>query len=293
MTTKTIITRLGCAALLLGGCDVKDPIHDTPHPDSGRITLVTEWHDCSAGTGIPATYTVKVGEYSATVSGTTVTVDHLFEPGNYRLVVHNTPDAITVNGTVATAAAAATPAGQTGTFIHATPGWLHAGVTNVAIEKDKEHTVTVVAHPQTHQPTLVIEPAGGTAGKIESIEGTLSGVVGTLDIDAGTCTAPSNVALAFTKITDGANTGKWSATVRLLGVADGQQRLNAKIRFTGDTPTPVTLDSDLSTALAAFNTDKHMPVTLDGAVVETPTGAVLSATITDWNPVNGSPVVAD
>ena len=58
-------------------------------------------------------------------------------------------------------------------------------------------------------------------------------------------------------------------------------------------PTPVTLDSDLSTALAAFNTDKHMPVTLDGAVVETPTGAVLSATITDWNPVNGSPVVAD
>ena len=67
--------------------------------------------------------------------------------------------------------------------------------------------------------------------------------------------------------------------MRLLGVAGGQQKLDAKLYFAGDSPKPVTLDSDLTTELAAFNTDKRKPLTLGGKVVETPTGADFSATL--------------
>ena len=38
-------------------------------------------------------------------------------------------------------------------------------------------------------------------------------------MDNGTHGTPLNVALAFAKVTEGANAGKWAATVRLLGVA--------------------------------------------------------------------------
>ena len=101
------------------------------------------------------------------------------------------------------------------------------------------------------------------------------------------------MALTFTKITSGADAGKWSATMRLLGVAGTAQRLTAQIRFSGNSPQPVTLTSDLTTMLATFNTDKTKPLALGGTVAETPTGAGFSATITDWKQVTGGPVTAD
>ncbi|CUO81075.1 Uncharacterised protein [Bacteroides xylanisolvens] len=99
--------------------------------------------------------------------------------------------------------------------------------------------------------------------------------------------------LTFSKITDGANVGKYTATVRLLGTAGTQQQLTATITFTDGSPAAVTLTSDLTTELAAFNADKRTPLTLGGTIVETPTGAGFSATITDWTPVHGGLVTAD
>lgn len=54
-----------------------------------------------------------------------------------------------------------------------------------------------------------------------------------------------------------------------------------------DSPKPVTLDSDLTTELATFNAEKYKPLALGGKIVETPTEADFSATITDWTPGNG------
>ena len=65
--------------LLLAGCDVKDPIYNTPHPDKGQITLTTDWTRRTTGVDIPANYTVASGEYMATVSDATNTLDRLFE----------------------------------------------------------------------------------------------------------------------------------------------------------------------------------------------------------------------
>ncbi|HJA15638.1 MAG TPA: FimB/Mfa2 family fimbrial subunit [Candidatus Butyricimonas faecavium] len=292
-TLKLMIIATTGVAMLLTACDVEDPIYDTPHPNHGKITLTTDWAERGAGIDIPVSYTVKVGEYSAAVNGTTNTIDNLFVPENYRIHVHNTADNITVSGTTASVAAATASDGQPGVFVNNAPGWLFCGTMDVAIEKDKVHELTVAMSQQVRQLTFVIEPTGGAANQIESIKGYLSGVAGTLDIDAGTHGNPSSIALEFEKLTGDADAGKWSVTVRLLGTAGAQQRLYAQIRFEDNRPTAVTLDSDLSTDLAAFNMDKKIPFTLGGKVVKTPIEAGFTATIEDWKPVQGDSVVAN
>lgn len=293
-TTVTLL--LGWAIIFLVGCNVNDPIYNTTHPDQGKITLTTDWTARTAGINIPASYTVKYGEHSAVVSGTTNTLDNLFEPGTCRLLIYNTPEHISVSGTTATVASASGNVGGVGSFVQEMPGWLFTHAANVLVEKDTDHTLTVAMRQQVRQLTLFIEPTGGTTDKIERIEGYLSGVASTLDIDNGTHGTPLNAALAFTKVTNGANAGKWSATVRLLGVAGTQQKMYATIYFNGNNPKPVSLNDgkgiDLTEALGAFNTDKKTPLSLDGKVVGTPTGVGFTATITDWTKVDGGSVTA-
>lgn len=303
MKKDRIYQLIGAAAIaaLLAGCDVKDPIYDTPHPEHGTIALTTDWSGIGEGLTAPANYTVAVtpaaaaatGGYTATLTGTTATLDHLFEPGKYSIYAYNTAEHIAVTGTVASVEAASAPAGQTGAFVGNAPGWLFASAMDATIEADKEHAYTAVMQQQVRQLTLIIEPTGGTTDRVESITGTLSGVAGTLDIDNDTHGSPSNVAMTFSKITEGTDAGKYAATVRLLGTAGTQQQLTATIAFTDGSPASVTLTSDLTTALAAFNADRRKPLTLGGSVVETPTGAGFSATITGWTPVHGGPVTAD
>lgn len=289
---KKIVLFLG-SVLLLASCDVKDPIYNTPHPDHGAVTLTADWSQRSTGIDIPASYTVQAGDYTATLGDATNRIDHLFEPGAYRFYIYNTPEQVSVSGTNATVAAASGNWDGVGAFVAASPGWLFTCAMDVVIEKDTEYELTAAMQQQVRQLTLVIEPTGGTTDRIETVEGYLSGAAATLDMDNGTYGTPSNVALTFTKITSGADAGKWSATMHLLGVAGAAQQLTAQIRFSGNSPQPVTLTSDLTTMLATFNTDKTKPLALGGTVAETPTGAGFSATITDWTPIHGGPVTAD
>lgn len=289
MTTKTIITLLGYASLLFASCDVKDPIYDTPHPELGRITFTTNWNHIGEGLTAPGSYTIKVGEYSVTASGTTYTLNNLFEPQNYRAYIYNTPDNITISGTTASVAAATPPTSQAGTFIQNSPQWFFTSAMDVTVEKDKCHEVTALMQQQVRQLTLVIEPAGDAAERIENITATLSGIAGVLDIDNGTHSKASNVALNFSKDTD----GKWSVTVRLLGVTGMEQKLSATISFTDGNPQAIPLDSNLSAELSTFNNDKHIPLELSSKVVQTPTGTGFTATITSWKKVERAPVVAN
>ncbi|WP_294559126.1 FimB/Mfa2 family fimbrial subunit [uncultured Bacteroides sp.] len=294
MRTNTLLKILSVfSAISLAGCDVKDPIYNTPHPGHGKITLTTDWTNRTAGIDIPASYTVVTGDYATVVSGASNTLDRLFEPGTYRAHIYNTPEHITVSGTVVTVAGASGNVDGVGQFVQEMPGWLFTSTVDAAIEKDTDYELTAIMQQQVRQLTFVIEPTGGTINQIESIEGYLSGAAGTLDIDTGTHGSASNVALEFARIATGADAGKWSATVRLLGTAGAQQRLHAQIRFADNRPTAVPLDSDLSAELSAFNTDKRTPLTLGGKVVETPTGVGFTATIEDWKLVNGGSVEAN
>ena len=287
MTTTRYTTTILTLALLLtlGGC-VKDELHDTPHPDTGKVTVTADWADRGEGVDIPTEWTVTMGDYTGTETGATHSPDYLFNPGSYTLAVYNPADGITVSGTTATVAAA-------GGFIVNTPGWLFTSVQEVAIEADTDYSLTAAMRQQVRLLTLVIEPTGDAADRIETIEGTLSGAAGTLDFATGTHGTPSEVELHFTKITDGDDAGKWMATVRLLGIAGDAQRLTATLAYTDGNPQPTSLNSDLTSALDGFNEDKTTPLTLGGTVVETPGEAGFTGEITDWEEVDGGHVNAE
>ena len=285
-TTRYTTTILTLALLLtLGGC-VKDELHDTPHPDTGKVTVTADWTDRGEGVDIPASWHIVMGDYTGTETGATHSPDYLFNPGSYTLAAYNIPEGITVSGTTATVAAV-------GSFITGIPGWLFTSVQEVEIEADTDYSLTAVMHQQVRELTLVIEPTGDAAERIESIEGTLSGAAGTLDFATGTHGTPSEVELHFTKITDGDDAGKWTATVRLLGIAGDAQRLIATLTYTDGNPADTSLESDLTAALNGFNDGKTAPLTLGGTIAETPGEAGFTGEITDWETVDGGGVDAE
>ena len=288
MTTTGYKTTILSLALLLtlGGC-VKDELHDTPHPDTGSITVTADWAGRGEGVDIPAEWTVTMGDYTGTETGATHSPDYLFNPGSYTLAVYNPADGITVSGMTAAVAAA------DGGCIVNTPGWLFTSVQEVEIEADTDYSLTAVMHQQVRELTLVIEPTGDAAERIESIEGTLSGAAGTLDFATGTHGTPSEVKLHFTKITEGDDVGKWMATVRLLGIAGNSQRLTATLTYTDGNPQPTSLNSDLTAALDGFNDDKTTPLTLGGTLAETPDEAGFTGEITGWETVDSGGVDAE
>lgn len=286
--TIYIIRYCVAAALTLAATScVKDELHDTPHPDYGKITVTADWSDRGEGVDIPAEWTVTMGDYTGTETGATHSPDYLFKPGGYTLAAYNIPEGITISGTTATVAAA------DGGCIVNTPGWLFSSVQEVAIEADTDYELTAIMRQQVRKLTLMIEPTGDAANRIESIEGTLSGAAGTLDFATGTYGTPSEVELRFTKITDGDDAGKWMATVRLLGIAGNLQRLTATLTYTDGNPQPTALESDLTTALADFNDGKTAPLTLGGTIAETPGEAGFTGEITDWETVDGGGVDAE
>ena len=287
MTTTRYTTTILTLALLLtlGGC-VKDELHDTAHPDTGKVTVTADWADRGEGVDIPVSWHIVMGDYTGTETGATHSPDYLFEPGSYTFAVYNPADGMTVSGTTATVAAA-------GGFIVNTPGWLFTSVQEVAIEADTDYELTAAMRQQVRELTLVIEPTGDAADRIESIEGTLSGAAGTLDFATGIHGTPSEVELRFTKITSGNDAGKWMATVRLLGIAGDTQRLTATLAYTDGNPADTSLESDLTAVLNGFNEDKTTPLTLGGTVVETPGEAGFTGEITDWEEVDGGHVNAE
>ena len=287
MKARQYINMMGMAAAVLLSSCVKDTLYDTPHPDYGKIAVTADWSARGEGIDIPATWTVTMGDYTGTETSATHAPDHLFAPGSYTLAAYNIPEGITVSGTTAAVAAA------DGGCIVNTPGWLFTSVQEVEIEADTDYSLTAIMQQQVRELTLMIEPAGDAADRIESIEGTLSGAAGTLDFATGAHGTPSEVELHFTKITEGDDVGKWMATVRLLGIAGNSQRLTATLTYTDGNPADTSLESDLTAALDSFNDGKTAPLTLGGTLAETPDEAGFTGEITGWETVDGGGVDAE
>ena len=294
MKAKQYINMMGMAAAVLLSSCVKDTLYDTPHPDYGKIAVTADWSARGEGIDIPATWTVTMGDYTGTETSATHAPDHLFAPGSYTLAVWNPAEGITVNGTTATVAAATGTRAGMDAFVNNAPGWFFTYTKQVTIEKDKNNPLTAAMKQQVRELTLVVEPTGDAAGRITEIVAHLTGAAGTLDFATDTYGAASNVVLPFTRITEGADAGKWTATVRLLGVTGSEQLLKGEIRYADGNPLPTTLESDLSEALKEFNAKKTEPLTLGGTLVETPEGMeVDGAGITGWKPIDGGEVGAD
>ena len=95
----------------------------------------------------------------------------------------------------------------------------------------------------------------------------------------------------FSKITEGDDAGKWSCTVRLLGISGEPCKLAGTIFFDSG-PDPMPLEGDLSEYLSGFNTGKEVPLVLKGLVKEVPTGAGFSGIVDGWESVEGGNVDA-
>lgn len=263
---------------------------DDDEPQDKQVTLTTDWTNRGTGIDIPQNYTVRIGTYTATLSGQTNKIDNTFTAGTYRAYVYNQADKVTINETTATVAGATAPTGESGTFVNAQPGWFFSCALDAKIENDKALNLTANMQQQVRQLVLTLEPEGD----VESITGVLSGVAGSLNIDNNTHSAPSNVALTFAKGTD----GKWEAKAQLLGVTGTEQKLTGVVKYTGGTPSDYSLESNMTQDLSNFNADKKNPLVLAGGVINIPGGVGLTGTISGWtdqsSPINGSiPVEED
>lgn len=270
--------------LVLVSC-VKDDLYDTPHPDHAKIAVTADWNNRGESVNIPASWNIAIGDYAGTETGAAHTPDYLFTPGSYRLTAYNDAADIAVSGTTATVAPASGNWDGMGSFVSNAPGWFFTSVQEVALLKDKDYELTVTMRQQVRRLTLTIEPIGDAA--VGSIEGCLSGVAGAMDFATDTYGTESNIELHFTKIAEGADAGKWTATVQLLGITGDTQHLYATITYAGGSPKPTVLVSDMTSALAGFNSGKTVPLTLGGTVVETPTEAGITAIIEDWQQADG------
>lgn len=293
-TTRYISIMAAAAGLLLTASCVKDTLYDTPHPDYGKIAVTADWSARGEGIDIPATWTVTMDDYTGTETSATHAPDHLFAPGSYTLAVWNPAEGITVSGTTATVAAATGNRAGTEAFVDNAPGWFFTYTEQVSIEKDCDYTFIAAMKQQMRELTLMIEPTGDAAGRITEVAAYLSGAAGTLDFATDTYGAASSVELPFTKITEGADAGKWKATVRLLGVTGTEQLLTGEIRYADNNPLPTTLKSDLTEALKDFNAGKSESLTLGGTLVETPEETEFSESeITGWETVEGGDASAE
>lgn len=253
---------------MMASCET---IIDLEDPPKGQITLTTDWTERTTDIEIPSDYTVIINNQTLTFSNITNPLPEL-EAGIYPVHIYNTPDKISINGTTATVSA-------TNGNIDPLPGWLFTAISEVQYADYKVETVTARMQQQVRQLTLTLKPEGGTVDRIESITGNLSGIAGSWDFKENRSTGNAvNIPLVFVKQTD----GTWQVTVRLLGITGMQQKLTGKITFTDGSPGDMTLDSDLSSSLTAFNTDKKTPLALKGDMEETTSEAGFSGTINKW-----------
>ena len=141
-----------------------------------------------------------------------------------------------------------------------------------------EHTVLVYNTPEGFTVTDGI-------AYVERVDGTraLSGVAGAYDLRGEALYGEAvSTRPAFTRSGD-----KVSAGLRLLGIMGDRQTLTLVLTFTdGQTQTT---ESDLTEALAGFGSDMTEPFTLT-AGLRTPMEAGFSASITDWEVVDGGHV---
>jgi hypothetical protein len=277
MNHPKIYALLG-AALLLTACNPHDAIFGTYHPQQARINQLTvDWSSCTGE--IPPTYSIRIDDWSQTLSTDVSTVDRLLDPGDYSIRLYNESADITVSGTTATLR-------QTGTATRAgepqlptLPYWLYTSHQEATFEADADYDLRMKMTQQLRQLTLTLEVSPDEVEPV-AISALLYGAAGSMDFVAETYGTPSVVPIEFTRQAD----GTWSATVRLLGfvtdTGDSFAPLRGEIVFANGYQAP--FESNLSAQLTGFNNQKAQPLTLYSLIELTSTEAGFSATITPW-----------
>ena len=276
---RTII--IGMAALLLSSC-VKDELYNTPHPDKGAVTISL--------TGLSAddNYVLDIDGKVADITGSPFTNPDLLNPGTHSMVIYNRVEGFTFDGRTARVNAPDGKSRADGTSVIPLPGYLKTISQEITVVADD--TLRITPSPQQRVRDLHIEftVTQGRPELIQSVTGTLSGIAGAFDMEAGQTTGePASTVVAFTRDGD-----KLTADARLLGTMGIVQTLVLDIAFVDDGRTQRT-EVDLTEALAEFNGDMNTAYRVTGTL-ETPVGMEeATAEITGWETVDGDDVNAE
>lgn len=267
------------AATLLAGCDVKDPIYNTPHPEKGAIILSADWTARGEGVNIPAAYTAELNGTTTVLSSNPAPLSGLFSPGVAKLCAWNTPEGFTIADGKATLAPAA---GANGLFT-SQAGWLFTGSADITVIADDTLRTTLPMHQRMRLLRFELTVTGGDYNRITGIEATLNGIATTVDLHTGTLTDATGTAVVALNRTDDKITGE----ARLPGIAGTSQEFAVTLSFEGNEPTPQTTRSDISAQLSTFNDGQLTAIVLTGNL-RSPVNMELGSTVIDWMSGNGA-----
>lgn len=276
MKTTSIITLLGCAGLLLTSCDVKDPIYNTPHPDHGIVTGVTEWSQRGEGVAVPTEYRVEASGTTTTANGAAFTLPGLFETGDVEVLAYNLPAGVSADGGIATV-----NTGADGTLLVPDAGVLFSGVATAHVLADDTARVTLAMQQRMREVRFTFTVTDGDPERITAIEARLDGVAASIDLRTGEVTGNSaSVMLSFVR-----KDNKLTANLWTVGIATGaKQQIVTTLTFSDGNRTETI--ADVTDIFRNFNADKLTPLTVTGSLYA-PVGAEPDGTIIDWKPGNG------
>ena len=276
---RTII--IGMAALLLSSC-VKDELYNTPHPDKGAVTISL--------TGLSAddNYVLDIDGKTADITGSPFVYPDLLLPVAHSLVLYNRAEGFTFDGRMARVNAPDGKSRADGTYVIPLPGYLKTVSQEITVVADD--TLRITPSPQQRVRDLHIEftVTQGRPELIQTVTGTLSGIAGAFDMEAGQTTGePASTIISFTRDGD-----MLTADARLLGTMGTMQTLVIDIAFVDDGRTQRT-EVDLTEALAEFNGNMTTAYRVTGTL-ETPVGMEEGkGEITGWEPVDGGDASAE
>lgn len=275
---RTIFPAIG--ALLLSSC-VKDDLYNTPHPTTGAVTVTADWSGISQAATAPESYNIVLADRIQTVSGPTNTLRGTFPPGQYEILLHNTPSGITVSGD-----RAIVNASRAGNEIDPLPGILFSGIrTDLTVNADDSTHITVPMRQLVRRLNIELSVVEGDYSRIVSATASLSGVESA--INHRTCQRASEPATVSGTYTLAG--GTMTLSYNLLGIVHTEHpRLVTTLIFTDGHVQ--TIESDLSADLREFHDDTE-PLTL-GASLSVPVKSDMSATITGWHKADGGNVDA-
>lgn len=271
-----------------GSC-VKDDLYNTPHPEKGAVRVTTDWTGRSSDASVLGSHTLRIGEESQEMTAETNTFKSLLAPGNYRLLVYNTPEGISVSRNTATV-----DTKDDGTLTPQ-PGYLFSAGKELDVAADDTLKLTLPMQQHIRSLTLILELAEGDKERITGTTATLTGIAHSLDLTTGEQTigqtgrtvAPE---FKFSTVTPTRAEGKLvlATMLRLMGVITGErQTLTLTVSLTdGSVQTLVT---DLTNLLKDFGGAMEA-LRLD-ALLNLPTAGSIGGTITGWKEVDNGNII--
>lgn len=264
---KTILIMCALSVLTLTSC-VKDELYNTPHPGKGVLVVAADFTERTEGNAVPDEYVVSVaGIDCAATSDAAVCFPELLPAGRHPIEAYNNPECVGIEDGIA--AVDVLPDGT----IEALPQVLYtySGMADVAA--DDTVRITMPMGQRMRDLYIKFTVTEGDAGRLVSVDGSLSGVAGSFDVGGGTVGGAMTVAPGF-EIKGDCVEGH----VRLLGMSGGMQTLSMSIIFNDGTTQ--TVESDVSGFLQNFNADMLTPLELRGNLL-LPLASGFNFTITD------------